>query len=79
MFVAERQVDSRLVTRRGQTRQMFGGVAGHAGLFSNAYDLAKLYQLLLNGGELNGLRLLSFALIWLSVAIYTADSLLRRR
>src|SRR5690606_1799560 len=36
---------------------MWGGVAGHAGLFSNAYDLAKLYQLLLNGGELNGLRL----------------------
>jgi len=37
---------------------MFGGVAGHAGLFSNAYDLAQLYQLLLNGGELNGIRLL---------------------
>lgn len=37
---------------------MFGGVAGHAGLFSNAYDLAKLYQLFLNGGELNGVRLL---------------------
>lgn len=37
---------------------MFGGVAGHAGLFSDAYDLAKLYQLLLNGGELNGVRLL---------------------
>lgn len=37
---------------------MFGGVAGHAGLFSNANDLAKLYVLLLNGGELNGVRLL---------------------
>lgn len=36
---------------------MFGGVAGHAGLFSNAYDLAQLYQLLLNGGELNGVKL----------------------
>ncbi len=33
---------------------MFGGVAGHAGLFSNAYDLSLLYQMLLNGGELNG-------------------------
>jgi beta-N-acetylhexosaminidase len=33
---------------------MFGGVAGHAGLFSNAYDLAKLYQMLLNGGSYNG-------------------------
>jgi len=37
---------------------MFGGVAGHAGLFSNAYDLAKLYQMLLNGGEMNGVRYL---------------------
>jgi beta-N-acetylhexosaminidase len=35
---------------------MFGGVAGHAGLFSNAYDMAILSQLLLNGGEMNGQR-----------------------
>lgn len=42
---------------------MFGGVAGHAGLFSNAYDLAQLYQMLLNGGELNGKRLLEKATI----------------
>jgi len=33
---------------------MFGGVAGHAGLFSDAYDLAVLEQMLLNGGVLNG-------------------------
>ena len=33
---------------------MFGGVAGHAGLFSDAYDLAILAQMLLNGGTLNG-------------------------
>jgi beta-N-acetylhexosaminidase len=37
---------------------MFGGIAGHAGLFSNAYDLAKLYQMLLNGGEMEGVRYL---------------------
>ncbi|HEX8677783.1 MAG TPA: serine hydrolase, partial [Segetibacter sp.] len=37
---------------------MFGGVAGHAGLFSNAYDLVQLYQMILNGGELNGVRYL---------------------
>jgi beta-N-acetylhexosaminidase len=37
---------------------MFGNVAGHAGLFSNAYDLAKLYQLLLNGGKLDTVTLL---------------------
>ncbi len=37
---------------------MFGGVAGHAGLFSNAYDLSMLYQMLLNGGTINGERYL---------------------
>ena len=37
---------------------MFGGVAGHAGLFSNAYDLSILYQMLLNKGEYNGKRYL---------------------
>ncbi|WP_242692007.1 glycoside hydrolase family 3 N-terminal domain-containing protein [Aridibaculum aurantiacum] len=35
---------------------MLGGVAGHAGLFGNAYELAVLYQMLLNGGEINGIR-----------------------
>jgi beta-glucosidase-like glycosyl hydrolase/CubicO group peptidase (beta-lactamase class C family) len=29
---------------------MLGGVSGHAGLFSNANDLAKIFQMLLNGG-----------------------------
>jgi beta-N-acetylhexosaminidase len=37
---------------------LFGGVAGHAGLFSDAYDLAMLYQMLLNGGTFNGERYL---------------------
>lgn len=37
---------------------MFGGVAGHAGLFSTAYDLSVLAELLLNGGSLNGQQLL---------------------
>jgi beta-glucosidase-like glycosyl hydrolase/CubicO group peptidase (beta-lactamase class C family) len=37
---------------------LFGGVAGHAGLFSDAYDLALLYQMLLNGGTFNGERYL---------------------
>lgn len=42
---------------------MFGGVAGHAGLFSNAYDLAQLYQMFLNKGELNGKRYLKASTI----------------
>ena len=33
---------------------MLGGVAGHAGLFSNAEDLSVLMQMLLNGGSYGG-------------------------
>ena len=51
---------------------MFGGVAGHAGLFSDAYDLAKLYQMLLNGGELNGQRFFDTATIRLFTS-YQSD------
>ena len=36
-----------------------GGVAGHAGLFSTADDLAIYAQMLLRGGEYNGKRILS--------------------
>lgn len=37
---------------------MYGGVAGHAGVFSNAFDLAAIFQMLLNGGTYNGRQLL---------------------
>lgn len=38
---------------------MLGGVSGNAGLFSTAEDVAKVYQLLLDGGEVGGHRFLS--------------------
>ena len=41
-----------------QAAAMFGGVAGHAGLFSNARDLAALMQMLLDEGTYNGKRYL---------------------
>src|SRR5690349_3818009 len=48
---------------RGQvhdpTSFRMGGVAGHAGLFSTANDLAVFCQMLLNGGVYNGTRILS--------------------
>ncbi len=48
---------------RGQvhdpTSFRMGGVAGHAGLFSTANDLAIFCQMLLNGGVYNGVRILS--------------------
>ncbi|MFM7022845.1 MAG: glycoside hydrolase family 3 N-terminal domain-containing protein [Flavobacteriales bacterium] len=42
---------------------MMGGVAGHAGLFSNANDLAKMFQMYLNNGEYGGIRYLDSAVI----------------
>jgi uncharacterized protein YbbC (DUF1343 family)/CubicO group peptidase (beta-lactamase class C family) len=39
------------------TARNMGGVAGHAGLFSTADDLSRFAQMMLNGGELNGVRL----------------------
>jgi CubicO group peptidase (beta-lactamase class C family) len=38
--------------------RMLGGVAGHAGLFSTADDLARFCRMLVRGGELNGRRYL---------------------
>ena len=38
---------------------LLGGVAGHAGLFSTADDLAIYCQMILNGGEYQGKRVLS--------------------
>lgn len=38
---------------------MLGGVAGHAGFFSNATDLASIMQLFLNKGEYAGLKFFS--------------------
>ena len=42
---------------------MYGGVAGHAGVFSNTFDLAALFQMLLNDGTYNGKRILDSATI----------------
>ena len=41
-----------------QNAYALGGVSGHAGVFSTADDLAKILQMLLNGGELDGRRYL---------------------
>ena len=60
---------------RGQvhdpTSYRMDGVAGHAGLFSTAKDLAVYCQMILNGGQYNGVRVLSV----LSVAEMTRPRL----
>lgn len=45
-----------LGTVHDQGAALLGGVAGHAGIFTNANDLAKYFQLLLNGGTYGGYK-----------------------
>jgi len=42
---------------------MLGGVAGHAGVFSNANDLAKIMQMYLNGGHYGGIDYIADTII----------------
>ncbi|HEY4133287.1 MAG TPA: serine hydrolase, partial [Gemmatimonadaceae bacterium] len=44
-----------------------GGVAGHAGLFSTAADLSVFAQMMLNGGEYNGTRIVADS----TIALFT--------
>jgi beta-glucosidase-like glycosyl hydrolase/CubicO group peptidase (beta-lactamase class C family) len=53
---------------------MFGGVAGHAGLFSNAYDIAVIMQMLMNKGVMNGVRFFSEATVDLFTAYGSGSS-----
>jgi len=51
-----------------------GGIAGHAGLFSNATDLAKLYLMLLNNGKWEGKQYIQPATIQKFTAYNTINS-----
>lgn len=57
-----------------QSAAMLGGVAGHAGLFSNAYDMASILQMLLNGGTFNGRRYIQKETIDLFTAYHSKIS-----
>ena len=39
-----------------QGAALLGGISGHAGIFSSAYDLAAIMQLFLNNGSYNGVQ-----------------------
>jgi CubicO group peptidase (beta-lactamase class C family) len=49
---------------------VLGGIAGHAGLFSTASDLAVFAQMMLNGGEINGVRIVSDS----TIALFTQNT-----
>src|SRR5690348_7231899 len=61
------------------TARHMGGVAGHAGLFSTASDLARYARMLLNEGELDGVRLFKPETIRLMTSVQTPPELAARR
>jgi len=71
----EQERSFRLQLLRGDVHDpgaaMFGGVAGHAGLYSNAYDLAIIMQMLVNGGTMNGRRYVSEETVKLFTAYHS--------
>ncbi len=61
------------------TARKMGGVAGHAGLFTTAADLARYARMLLNGGELDGVRVLKPETVKLMSNVQTPETVSSRR
>lgn len=61
------------------TARRMGGVAGHAGLFTTAGDLARFSRMLLNGGELEGRRVLQSETVRLMTSVQTPEAMAARR
>ncbi len=61
------------------TARKMGGVAGHAGLFFTASDLARYARMLLNGGSLDGVRIFKPETVKLMTSVQTPESLPQRR
>jgi CubicO group peptidase (beta-lactamase class C family) len=61
------------------TARHMGGVAGHAGLFFAASDLARYARMLLDGGELNGVRIFKPETVKLMTSIQTPPEISQKR
>jgi len=61
------------------TARQMGGVAGHAGLFTTAADLARFARMLLNEGELDGVRVLRPETVRLMTSVQTPPTLTAKR
>ena len=61
------------------TAQHMGGVAGHAGLFSTAADLARYARMLLNHGSLDAVRIFKPETVELMTSVQSPESLPVRR
>jgi CubicO group peptidase (beta-lactamase class C family) len=61
------------------TARRMGGVAGHAGVFTTAADVANYARCLLNGGELEGARILQAETVRQMTALATPKELSEKR
>lgn len=61
------------------TSRSMGGVAGHAGLFTTAPDLARYARMMLNMGELDGVRIFTPKTVKLMTSVQTPENVLDRR
>jgi uncharacterized protein YbbC (DUF1343 family)/CubicO group peptidase (beta-lactamase class C family) len=61
------------------TARRMGGVAGHAGLFTTAADLARFARFMLNEGQLDGVRLLRSETVRLMTAVQSPEAVAARR
>ncbi len=61
------------------TARGMGGVAGHAGLFGTAADLARFARMMLNDGELEGIRVLHPDTVRLMTTVQTPEAIPGRR
>lgn len=57
---------------------MMGGVGGHAGIFSTAFDLAAMMQMFMDGGMYGGQRYLSESVLELFTTCHYCDEDVRR-
>ena len=61
------------------TARKLGGVAGHAGLFTTASDLARYSRMLVNGGKLDGVRLFTPETVKLMTTVQTPPDMSAKR
>ena len=61
------------------TARRMGGVAGHAGLFTTASDLARFARMMLNNGELDGVRVFKPETVRLMTSVQTPEDMSVRR
>ena len=61
------------------TARRMGGVAGHAGLFTTAADVARYARMMLRGGELDGARIFQPETVQLMTTIQSPDRVAAKR